>query len=280
MLLCLAFFSVARADVVEIGDEGTSNNSYLPGYNYYKYSLTQQIYTAEEIGMSGTINSIAFKNTGAEKTRTYNMYMLLTNKETFTDQTDWVAMSDDDLVFAGELTFTVDEWTTIDLDTPFAYDGTSNLLVGVADITGGYSNSPHMACLVFNATSQAIRAYRDTPGAYDITAPGVNGSVMAVKNQIQLDITPSGVAVCVKPTLAVSNITDTEATLTLGGGSGTYNVQYKAVSTTDWNDVATNTAETTFTLIGLTGLTAYFWRRPPQSNYPPSGVLIPKLDPK
>ena len=257
MLLCFAFFGVARADVVEIGDGGATNNSYLPGYNYYNYSLTQQIYTADEIGMAGTINSIAFKNTGAEKTRNYNVYMLLTDKETFTNGTDWVAMSDDDLVFSGTLTFTVGEWTTIDLEKSFAYDGSSNLLVGVADVTGSYSSSPHMACLVFDATSQAIRAYRDTPGAYDITAPGVTGSVLNVKNQIQLDITASGAPVCTRPTLAVSNITDVEATLTCGSGSGTYNVQYKAASATDWNDVAMNTTETTFTITGLTGLTAY-----------------------
>ena len=256
MLLCFACFGVARADLVEIGDGGTTNNSYLPGYNFYNYSLTQQIYTAEEINMAGTINSIAFKNTGTEKTRTYNVYMLLTDKETFSSGTDWVAMSNDDLVFSGSLTFTAGEWTTINLDAPFAYDGSSNLLVGVADVTGSYSSSPHMACLVFSATSQAIRAYRDA-SAYDIAAPGVNGSVLNVKNQIQLDITPSGGVVCTKPTLAVSGITHNEATLTVSGGSGTYNVQYKAASATVWIDVATNTTETTFPLSGLDPLTAY-----------------------
>ncbi|MBR4391157.1 MAG: fibronectin type III domain-containing protein, partial [Bacteroidales bacterium] len=256
LLLCFALFGVARADVVEIGDGGTANNSYLPGYNYYNYSLTQQIYTAEEIGMAGTINSIAFKNTGAEKTRTYNVYMLLTDKETFSANDDWVAMSDNDLVFAGSLTFAVGEWTTITLDTPFAYNGSSNLLVGVADVTGDYSSAPHMACLVFDATSQAIRAYRDA-SAYDITNPGVNGSVLNVKNQIQLDITPSGTAVCYKPTLAVSGITHNTATLTVDGGSGTYNVQYKAASATVWTDVATNSTNSTFTISGLTPLTAY-----------------------
>ena len=256
MLLCFAVFGVARADVVEIGDGGTTNNTYLPGYNYYNYSLSQQIYTAEEIGMAGTINSIAFKNTGTEKTRTYNVYMLLTDKEAFASGTDWVAMSSDDLVYSGELTFAVGEWTTIEFETPFAYDGTSNLLVGVADVTGGYSNSPHMACLVFDATSQAIRAYRDG-SAYDIAAPGVSGTVMNVKNQIQLDITASGAPVCYKPTLAVSEITHNQATLTVDGGSGTYNVQYKEASATTWTNVASNSTNTTFTLSGLTPLTTY-----------------------
>ena len=89
-LLAMLCFIGARADVVEIGDGGTTNNTYLPGYNYYNYSYTQQIYTAEEIGTAGTINSIAFKNTGAEKSRTYNIYFKLTEKASFSGGTDWV----------------------------------------------------------------------------------------------------------------------------------------------------------------------------------------------
>ena len=175
-------------DIVEIGNGGTANNTYLPGYNYYNYSLTQQIYTADEITTAGTITSLAFKNTGTEKTRTYNIYMLHTEKEIFTSGSDWVAMSDNDLVFSGEITFTVGEWTTIELNTPFVYDGISNLIIGVSDVSGTYSIAPHMACLVFDATSQAIRAYRDNL-PYNVSDPDVTGYVMNVKNQIQLDIT-------------------------------------------------------------------------------------------
>ena len=241
MLLCFAFFGVARAEVVEVGDGGTTNNSYLPGYNYYNYSLTQQIYTPCEIGMAGTINSIAFKNTGAEKTRTYNVYMLLTDKETFTGGTDWVAMSDDDLVFEGAVTFTVDEWTTITLDTPFDFDGVNNLLVGVADVSGGYSSSPHMACLVFEASSQAIRAYRDA-SAYDITNPNVTGSVLNVKNQIQLNITPDpSVVLCCPPrTFVADNIEFNRAHFSWEGGTGDYNLEYKKASEDEWHSMSTD----------------------------------------
>ena len=256
-LLAVFCFLGARAQTtVEIGDGGTAKNTYLPGYNLYYYSLTQQIYTADEIGMAGTINSIAFKNTGAEKTRTYNVYMLLTDKETFTGGTDWVAMSDGDLVFAGELTFSVGEWTTITLDNPFSYDGVSNLLVGVADNTGSESFSPHMACLVFDATSQAIRAYRDA-GAYDIAAPG-SGTVMDVKNQILLEITPAGGQICEKPEALTANgePTDTEFSFTIVGGSGLYNIELKAGSG-DWTSYATNFNQTAVNLTGLTGNTAY-----------------------
>lgn len=46
----------ARAqETVEIGSlEGAGNDSYLPMNSLYEYSYTQQIYTADEIGMAGT----------------------------------------------------------------------------------------------------------------------------------------------------------------------------------------------------------------------------------
>ena len=60
LFLMLALFgstSFLRADEVTIGDPtSTVTNSYLPTYSLYNYSFTQQIYTADEIGMGGTIN--------------------------------------------------------------------------------------------------------------------------------------------------------------------------------------------------------------------------------
>jgi hypothetical protein len=41
-------FSYQRAPV-QIGD-GTATNTYLPSYSYYRYGLSEQIYTVDEIG--------------------------------------------------------------------------------------------------------------------------------------------------------------------------------------------------------------------------------------
>ena len=258
MAFFLALFGAARATEVEIGvGSGTTTNTYLPGYNYYNYSWTQQIYTAAEIGMDGTINSVAFYNAGAEKTRTYKVYMSMTDKETFSGGTDWVAMSDGDLVFTGELTFAVGVWTTIDLDTPFDYDGRSNLLIGVADVTGSYSSSPHMACYVFDATSQAIRAYRDA-SAYDIAAPGVTGTVLNVKNQIILDITASGGGpTCDKPsTFEVFDITGYGASFKWTSDVGQFVFEYKEASEERWEEIEIE-SDTTYILTNLQPTTAY-----------------------
>ena len=48
------------SDKIVIGTGATVDNC-LPTHNYYNYSLTQQIYTAEELGEAGNIQSIVFQ---------------------------------------------------------------------------------------------------------------------------------------------------------------------------------------------------------------------------
>ena len=234
---------------------GTATNSYLPSYSYYNYSLTQQIYTAEEIGTAGTINSIAFYNGGSTKTRTYDMYLVLTDKESFESTTDWITVTEADKVFTGEVEMTAGEWTVFEIDG-FVYDGSSNLALIIDDNTGSYSSG--MACRVFDAASMAIRVYSDNTN-YDPTNPGsYTGTVMSVKNQIMIDITPSTGTVCEKPaTLAVDGITAHEAVLTWTEGSGTYNVEYKTSADDNWSVYAGNVNGTTLTMTNLTQATAY-----------------------
>ena len=181
---------------IEIGENTTTNN-YLPSYNYYKYTLSQQIYTADEIGIAGTINSIAFYNGGAEKTRTYDFYLMATTKSSFSSETDWITVSASDKVFSGEVTMTANAWTSVTFTTPFEYDGTSNLVLVADDNSNGYSYSPHMACSVYNSNAnQAIYVYSDNTN-YSPMSPPTNYSgyseyhgVLSVKNHILLGITP------------------------------------------------------------------------------------------
>ena len=175
---------------VEIGTASTTN-SYLPTYNYYNYSFTEQIYTAQEIGMAGTINSIAFYNGGTAKTRTLDVYVKSTTKSTFSSKTDWVSMSNSDKVFSGSVTFTEGAWTFINFTTPFEYDGTSNIVIAVDDNSGDYTSSPHMACSVFNASNQAIYIYSDgtnyTPSS-PTTSQSSNYALLSVKNHVLIGI--------------------------------------------------------------------------------------------
>ncbi len=171
---------------LHIGD-GETTNVYLPSYSYYKYTLSQQIYTPEEVGGKNTINSISFFNTGGEKTRNYDIYMVHTDKTVFDSVTDWIMVSEANRVFSGDLTFNTGQWTTIALDTVFAYNGTSNLALVVDDNSGNYTGSPHMACRVFNANgNQAIRVYSDGTNYDPYNPSGYSGTLHNVKNQVIL----------------------------------------------------------------------------------------------
>ena len=158
---------------------GSNTSSYLPTYNLYNYSLTQQIYTAEEIGNAGLISSITFKPQGSI-TRNLQVYMVNTDKESFAGSNDWITVSADDMVFSGQVAMAAPE-TTITLEDPFMYDGT-NLAIIVNDLTGTWTSS--VAYSTFDATAMAINIYQDG-GAYDPTNPtSYSGTVRNFKNQI------------------------------------------------------------------------------------------------
>ena len=192
----------------EIG-QGTTNNNYLPTYNYYKYSMTEQIYTADEMGEAGNITSIAFYNEGAEKTRTLDLYLKATSKSSFSSKTDWVAVAASDKVFSGDVTLVANDWTFITFTTPFEYDGSSNVVLVVDDNSNAYSSSPYMACSAYSTgnAKQAIYIYSDDTD-YNPSSPTTSQNsgydVLQVKNHIL--ISKEGMSDCVKP----RNLTATE----------------------------------------------------------------------
>ena len=160
-------FKPTETQTVTIGD-GTTSTAYYPISTYYNYSLTQQIYTADEIeaagGSAGTINSISFKYayTGHLSMSGVKLYMLNTNKTAFSRDLDMVAITDANKVWEGTFTASAAGWVKIDLDTPFEYDG-GNLIVCMYDQTYGYPGNYY----VFNTTAttytSAIIYYSDSP---------------------------------------------------------------------------------------------------------------------
>ena len=261
----IGMFSVLlRAEEVTIGS-GTTTNVWLPSHSFYKYSLTQQIYTAEEIGGAGTINSIAFYNGGTEKTRTYDVYLVNTEKSSFSGSSDWVSVSSNDLVFSGSVTMTANGWTTISFTSTFDYSG-DNLAVVVNDKTGGYSQG--MECRVFTPSGDpgvvSLYASKDGYDNYDLSNPGNASGTVTFKNQIILDIEMASVT-CAKPkNFTASNIAAHTATLTwTAGAEGQSNwdvyVTTSASDVPDENTLPTyQVTECTKSLSGLTTQTTYY----------------------
>ena len=191
---------------------GMQTNYNLPTSNYYKYGLTQQIYTADEIGQAGCITSIEFfKASAYTMTRNLDIYLVCTDKDEFENTSDWIPVTANDLVFSGAVTFADQDWTTITLDEPFNYYGTSNVAVVVDDNTGGFSYS--LPFHVFSTEKEQTILYCDSNNNYDPTAsPGNAISTTNEKNRIRLGM--EELPGCERPTLlAVDTLGATSATL-------------------------------------------------------------------
>jgi len=241
LMTLLAPFAM-RADEVIIGNEEATTSGYaLPANLFYHYSLTQQLYTADEIGMAGTINSISFYytyNTSATMSN-IQVYMKNSEKESFASNTDMEAIEDGDLVYEGNFEFPdAPGWVTITLDNPFAYDGTSNLLVCFYDPTNGYPGNSFKFQYTATEVNMGISYYSDSyvPDPNDLTTFSGSKSVYKYRANIMLDITPGGGgADCPKPeALTVSDITARTAHFSMTGNGGvSENCVFAIVRATD-----------------------------------------------
>ena len=196
-MLLFAFMGTMRADEVTIGNlEDAANNSYLPMNSLYEYSFTEQIYTAEEIGTAGTINSITMWMYGNENlyTMPFDIYMVEVDKDAFEGTSDWVAVTASNIVYSGEVTVhnTEAEAYTFTLATPFNYSGNGNLVIAFNNNTGQWKSG--LNGKVFGAASdpsRAIYARRDsTP--YDIANLPAATAVTYQRNVVTLDISGGG----------------------------------------------------------------------------------------
>ena len=203
--------------------EGTTTSTYLPANNYYNYSLTQQIYTADEIGEAGAILSIDFfKASTIAMAVDLDIYMVSTDKDEFSGVADFVPVTASDLVYSGTVTFADNDWTTIELDNPFVYDGRSNVAIMVDNNTGDYeSNTPFY---VFTSDkNQALYAQSDGTN-FDPFAPSFSYRI-AQKNRIRLAIGEP--PACPKPTNLTVEPSWTSANLSWQGTSNSYAVRYR-----------------------------------------------------
>ena len=254
---------------VYVGTGGGARNNTLPTNSYYDYTISQQIYTPSEIGGALEMVNLSFYNEGGENTRIFDIYMVHTDMAEIDleavgeDYTGWVDLTENDLVYSGSVTMKNGCWNTICLDTPFAYDGSSNLAIVVNDKTGSSSSySSRMACRVYNSNGvQAIFDYGST--SYDPLNPPQSWYYFTTPIKNQLIFNRSGEYYTVS---AVAHPIDA-GTIT---GAGTYlaneEVQLEAIPAegyafrywTENGEVVANEAIYAFTVTDNRSLVAHF----------------------
>ena len=175
---------------VKLIGQGETVSEELPSNSYYNYSMTQQIYTADELGGSRKITSISFFNVGPTKTRYYDIYMTHTSKTSFNSDMDWITVSASQRVYSGTVELKQGVWTTIPLDQDFNYESTysggTNLVLVVDDNTGDYDNN--IECRTFPTQSyQALYVRNDGTNFNPLNPSSYMGAPLMEKNQIMFN---------------------------------------------------------------------------------------------
>lgn len=167
---------------------GDGTSRFLPFSNWYHYGLTQQIYTAKELGnKAGSIMALDFFRTDDnECNNTIEIYLVKTDKTAFTNSSDWISVTEAEKVYDGKMQFESNQWTTIELTKPFDYDGVSNLALIVYDKNVSEdSYGDYRAFRTFKGNDNQtlfFRSDREDP----TIRPTVTGTRSNAKNQLRI----------------------------------------------------------------------------------------------
>ena len=168
---------------------GNYTSDSLPFSNWYYYGLTQQIYTAKELGnKAGSIMALDFFRTDdkEECNNTIEIYLVKTDKTAFTNSSDWISVTEADKVYDGKVQFESNQWTTIELTKPFDYDGVSNLALIVYDKKViGDSYGPGRNFRTFKGNDNQTLYFRKDDVDPTIK-PTVTGGLSKAKNQLRI----------------------------------------------------------------------------------------------
>ncbi|WP_298425627.1 fibronectin type III domain-containing protein [uncultured Kordia sp.] len=253
----LAFSQVS----IGTGSDGGSTNS--PPINpYYGFSYGQSIYLASEINANGSITSIDIQlNAGADISsadETVDVWIGHTTKSIFDSTTDWVDVSTLTQVLTSGTITSASDVLTITFTTPFAYNGTDNLIIAIDANESGFGGSSDYIRSTNGPTSAVTLMYRS-----DSTNPDPTSPPTGTLRQNRGNITFNGIAqACPSPSaLGATNITSTSADLgwTENGTAALWNVELVDIT---GGGTVTGTATSTgvtnsFNIMGLSPANDY-----------------------
>jgi hypothetical protein len=173
--------------VTQVGT-GTSSTSYYevggPFNNYYRNEATQMLYTADEIqaagGMAGVINTIGFNCTGSNQYALLNYKISIATVAPSITTLTWQPATAFTQVYSAATLTPPTGWVTFDLDNPFSWNGTDNIVIQICfdqtqpsySSSGGtheyttasgkmlvyYNDGVSTACGMTGTTSESYRA--------------------------------------------------------------------------------------------------------------------------
>ncbi|MBR0304764.1 MAG: fibronectin type III domain-containing protein [Bacteroidales bacterium] len=153
-------------------------------------------------------------------------------------------------VYEGTTLSVTNSELVITFSTPYEYNG-GNLCFNI------WSSSTAPTNYFYGKSTDYVSCVYDYSITPPVSKPWSSGSASFLP-KAEFTYTPAATGSCEKPSaLEAPNVTATSATLTWTGGSGTYNLEVKGGSYTDWTSVLSNTSLTTTTLTPLDPETQY-----------------------
>ncbi|WP_299386371.1 fibronectin type III domain-containing protein [uncultured Lacinutrix sp.] len=142
--LFMMLFVLLGFSQIQVG-EGTNQSQAMPFDPFYGYSYSQTIYTAADINTSGTITGLQYYFSGTtslDDSQDLTIYIGHTTKTAFASNTDWEPVSGLTASYTGGIDVSAGVgWVTLTLDTPFAYNGTDNLVIAFDENMASYDSS-------------------------------------------------------------------------------------------------------------------------------------------
>lgn len=209
---------------LQVGTGTTNTSNILPIETDISWSYSQQIFTAEEMGGSRTIYSVAFNysgNTSYGLTRNVKAFFAHTQKDEFEYSTgDFVDVEDLTKVYSGNVSFDEESgWITLVFDTPFVYNGTDNLVVAVVDNTGDEASSISFGCSdITRSRAVAIAEYYS--GSISSTSEASQKALCYYRNNIRFGLE------YIEPPAHIVDTIETDAYLQVGTGTETTDLPF------------------------------------------------------
>ena len=234
-----------------------TTSSYSPiGYSLYNYGYVQTIVDSANLAsMTGDITAFAFNPVDGTTGDYYtNMTVFMANVSESDLSSGWIlpdaTHSFVKVIDSADFTYTEGGWQIHSLDTAFAWDGHSNLLIAVKRDHGTWSSGASF--VAHTATANKMRyAYRDG-SPYDYSNPDVTGTASSTVGDIRLISCGEG---CVAPVISSTTATDNSITVNFVADSAVEVVITDGI----WDSEATGTEimGNTHTFTGLDYNTTY-----------------------
>ena len=248
---------VAASVCDEMRGTYTDNSNFF--YTWAQRYYSQALYPASFVATVDTLFGIAFRvaTSTNRASRVWDVYLGHTSLSTLTTPIG----ADSLTLVANDYVFPVGDtgWVRIMFDTPFAYDGSSNLVVTIDDNTGAYSNGLSFGANnaiggnLLSISSFSMSTVSD-PDPYTLNFETESN---LRKPDIQL-LGGCQDTACLSPMVATEGTT--AGSITLGwvrrGVESLWQIEYRSSADAPWV-VADTTRATTYTIGGLMPSTLY-----------------------